>query len=160
MVAAVDDHDLATAQALDDGYLPERPAMIERAREDPHHLGAQLGRIAGRFQENPADVLAEIEVGVVDPDRVVEVEGHERDLLPIPRHQVEAIGDRILDANCAMAAGKVGAWLEDVDGADVERRVGALRVEEPGIARAEWLEEGCQVRVCVIKGHRPRLRYS
>jgi len=147
MVGTIDDDHLSAPQALDDGDLPERPAVVERPGEDPHHLGTELGGVSWGPQEHPTDVLPEVEVTVVDPNRVVEVERDPFDFLAVARHQVQALGDGLLDADRAVAAGETRTRLEDVDGADVEWCVGPLGVQEPSVARGKRFEEGGQLRV-------------
>ena len=46
--------------------------------------------LPGRGQRGVADVVAEVEVRVVDPHRPALAERHERELLPVARHQVQA----------------------------------------------------------------------
>jgi len=66
-------------------------------------------------------VLTEVEMRVVDPDRMREVERDAVDALAVSRDEVDTLLDRLLDANRAATAGELGLALKDVDGAQVER---------------------------------------
>ena len=67
-------------------------------------------------------------MGVVDPNRVDQVQWHAMDALPVPRHQVDPLLDRLLDAERTAPAGHLRLVLEDVDGAQVEGRVRTLGI--------------------------------
>ena len=47
---------------------------------------------AGRWQGGPPDVVTEIEMRVIDPDRSSEPERHRVQFLPVARHQRQAPG--------------------------------------------------------------------
>jgi hypothetical protein len=77
--------------------LPQRPRAIERAGEDPRHLlGQLLVGSAGR-QRQLAYVEVQVEVSVVDPVAIVEVEGNRHEAPAKRRHQREAFGDQQLE---------------------------------------------------------------
>ena len=63
-------------QTLDDVHLPQRPAAVHRPADDACDLLGRAGRPARRGELKVADVEVEIEVGVVDPVRMVEAERH------------------------------------------------------------------------------------
>ena len=84
---------------------------------------------------------AKVEVGIVDPNRMSEVEGHALDPLPVARDEVEALANRVLDSLRAATTRNLGLAFEDVDGADVQWRLRSLRIEKPGVASTEWFEK-------------------
>ena len=61
-------------EALDDVDLPQRPTSIHVSTDDARHLIAELVGGTGRSETDVADVVVEVEVGVVDPVRMVEPE--------------------------------------------------------------------------------------
>jgi hypothetical protein len=63
-------------QALEDVGLPERPAPIEGAPDDPGDDLGDLVVTSGRWHPTVADVEVEVEVGIVDPVGVVQAERH------------------------------------------------------------------------------------
>ena len=66
--------DVPIVKAVDQVGLPQRPRPVQRSREDARHLLGEL-LVAGRRGERElADVVLEIEVGVIDPVGVVEPE--------------------------------------------------------------------------------------
>src|SRR2546430_36912 len=85
-----------------------RGVTIERPGEDPHHELAQRGAVARRGQDLSSHVRAKVEMGVVDPDRMNKVQRHAMDALPVPRHQVDALLDSLLDAKGAPPAWHLG----------------------------------------------------
>ena len=60
---------LAAAQAFDDGELPERPRAVERVERDQRGEVEELAHRARLRQRDAADVLIDLEVGIVDPQR-------------------------------------------------------------------------------------------
>jgi hypothetical protein len=61
-------------QAVHQVQLPQRLRPVQRTGVDPGHLFGQLGVGSGRSQGDLADVELEVEVRIVDPVAVVEVE--------------------------------------------------------------------------------------
>ena len=98
MVSAIDDDHPPAPQSRDDGHLPQRPAHVERTREDPHHQLAEHGAVARGRQHFAAHVRTEVEMRIVDPHRVRKVQRRPLDALAISRDQVDALLDRFLDA--------------------------------------------------------------
>ena len=74
------DRRLAGLQPLDDVELPQRAAAVEQARMQAADQLLQLLEGAGLGQHDAADVVVEIDVVVVDPDRVRQLERHLRQL--------------------------------------------------------------------------------
>ena len=62
--------------ALDHVQLPQRPRAVERPRHDPRHLVGELLVGARRRERHLAHVVAEVDLGLLDPVRVVEPERH------------------------------------------------------------------------------------
>ena len=99
-----DDTDVAVGQALHDVELPERAAPVERGAGDLRgHLG-QLPMPAGARGSDATDVVVEVEVRILDPDRVVQAERHRHDAAPERRHQVQPRLDEVLDRLEVVAA--------------------------------------------------------
>ena len=88
MVDLGEDRQVAAGEALDEVGLPQRAVAIERCRRQ---VGDQLGQfllVARRGHRQVADVEARIEVGVVDPIGIVELE---RDLDQPPARQRDLV---------------------------------------------------------------------
>lgn len=66
--------DMAVSQSPDHVQLPERPLPVERTLMDAGHLFGQPPLVAGRRQSDLADVVIQIEVGILDPVRLIEAE--------------------------------------------------------------------------------------
>ena len=77
-------------QALHEPQLPERLVAVERLGEHAARQRAQLVVVAGRRQRRAADVVAEVQVRVVDPLRASLPVRHEGELLAVARDQVQA----------------------------------------------------------------------
>ena len=78
---------LDVVETLDDVELPQRAVEVERPRVQPGRLDAQLAPVARLRQRDVPDVELEVEVGVVHPVRMVEIERHPGELLPVRRHE-------------------------------------------------------------------------
>ena len=124
-------------EPLDHVHLPERAVRVELAAHDPGHEGVELGLSSGRGQAGPAQVVVEVEVRIVDPDRVVQPEGHPEGALAQRGDQVQALLNDPADLRVAgrrreqraRALGRV----EHQRHADVHRRGRRLQREEGGI---------------------------
>ena len=127
-----DDTHVPALEALDDPQLPERTAAVERA---PGDLGRELGKLveaARRGQRCTADVVIEVEVGILDPHRVMHAE---RDLDHAPAERLEArqaLGDELPHRLDVEAAGNVGG-VEDHRRHDVHVRRRGLEREKGGV---------------------------
>src|SRR5204863_5888909 len=98
VVHLADNCDLAVGETLDDPELPQRPRPVERtARDVTRDLGDLLWT-ARHWTADAADVVVEVEVGVVDPRRVRDAERHGCEPTPELRHEMHPVGERLLDA--------------------------------------------------------------
>ena len=122
----------AVLEALDHPDLPERLGAIELLRHHATDQLAQFALAARSGQRRVAQVVLDVEVRVVDPDRTPQLEGNEADLLAITRHEVQLgvhHGDDV-------AEGRRGP-LEDGDRGDVHVGHVVLEMEERGVLRAQ-----------------------
>jgi len=69
------DGDVPVGQALDEVELPQGPCPVEMARRDAGDLLGELVVVAGGGQGQVAHVEVEVEIRVLDPQRVVHPEG-------------------------------------------------------------------------------------
>ena len=129
-------------EPLDHPDLPERLRAIQVLGEDPGGGRAQLCLGAGRRNSAVAQVVVDVEVRVVDPDRLAHAEGHEADLLAIARGQIQlALHHR------SELLERRRRSLEDADAADVHRGHVVLDVEEHRVLRAHRLDAATSVSV-------------
>jgi hypothetical protein len=122
--------------ALDHPHLPQRLGPVEPLGHDPADEPAQLVLAARRRQRGVADVVLEVEVGIVDPHRPPQRQRHGGDLLPVAGHQRQPPADRSAEV-------VVGRWrpLEDPHRPDVHVVDVVLDVEERRIQRAQPIHE-------------------
>ena len=127
--------------ALHEPHLPQRLRAVEALGEDPGGQPQQLLLVSRRRQRGLADVIGEVEVGVVHPQRPAGAQGRITDLLAIARNEVEPPADVLEEV-------LVGRWrpLERGDATDVHMGPAALLEEEGGVHGAEAIE--------VLLGHR------
>jgi hypothetical protein len=121
---------LDIVEALDDVHLPERLREVERAGVQARDLDAELAPVAGLGERDVSDVELEVEVRVLHPVGVVEVDRDVDDLLAEAARQVQApldVGEDALEGDRAAGSARLVVYRE---GADVHRRVGLLEVEE------------------------------
>lgn len=72
-------------------HLPRWTFRIERPADHVRCELLQLGDAAGGTQQDPMEMLIEIEIGVVDPSGTMQVCGHLDEPSTEWRNQVEAI---------------------------------------------------------------------
>ena len=95
-VVGLGDQREATARhAVHQPDLPQRLGAIQALGEEPPRQALERRLVFGLGQRRVADVVAEIEVGVVRPHRPALAEGHVHKSLAIARHQVQAAEDVI-----------------------------------------------------------------
>ena len=83
----------SSADALDEPALPQRLGPVELLGGDPRGELEQVALGAGRGQRRVTDVVLEVEVRVIDPQRSPGVERRRRQLLPVAGNQVQAPAD-------------------------------------------------------------------
>src|SRR4051794_16479433 len=108
-MALADDRKALALEALHEPHLPERLGAVELLGKEASGERAQLVLGARGRERGMADVVIEVQVGVVDPDRTALAERDEADLLAEARHEVKARAD-------VVAKLFVGGWraLEDL----------------------------------------------
>src|SRR5262249_21156417 len=116
--------------------------------QDPRRELTKGGVIARWRQHGVPNVVDEVEVRIVNPDGVAEIERPEPDLLAIAGHQMQALLERLDDALRTTAAGGARAVLKDVDRAYVQRCLLALGVEEERVHCGQLFEEGRAFNHC------------
>ena len=152
--AVVDLRDQRPAPALEplhDPHLPERLAAVEVLGEDPPGQVAQLLVAAGRRHRRVPDVVQDLEVGVVHPDRPPQLQRHHPHLLPVARDQRQLAGHHPDD----VAVGGRRA-LEDRDVADVHRVVVVLDREKGRVERVHPVHRETSVGTLSLRRRRHR----
>ena len=125
--------------AFDDVQLPQRAAPVERPGVDAtDHLG-QLLRRAGWRDGVVADVVVEVEVGVLDPVRQVDPPWHVDQPAAEGGQLVDALENRLPRRLHARAAGSAGGVV-DVQRRDVAEGGLRLHVEESGVDPRELFD--------------------
>ena len=82
MVDFGDERETAGRQAgdivepLDHGEFPQRLGQVHRPGVEPRDLDAELAPVAGLGQRDVADVEFDVELGILDPIGMVDVERH------------------------------------------------------------------------------------
>jgi hypothetical protein len=127
----------AVGQTVDQDHLPQRMALVDQAGELGGDVAAQLVVAARRRNGGVADVVAEVEVGVVHPTGGVEASGDGDQSPAKGRNPGQASGQvvsKFVDGERrAAVAGRAQHHQVDAGG-----RVGrALDVEETGVAAGQ-----------------------
>ena len=63
-------------QTVDEVGLPQRTAAIQRPRVQPCRLNCELAIIARCRERQLADMELDVEIGVLDPVRLIQAKGH------------------------------------------------------------------------------------
>src|SRR3954454_6651720 len=119
------------AEALDQPDLPQRLPAVEVLGKDPCGGASQDSVRSGRGKSTVPQVIGEVEVRVVDPDRTTKAERDEADFLAVTRHERELRGDHSLEVLEPRRRS-----FEDADTADVHRVHRPLDVQERCVHRA------------------------
>ena len=121
----------ALAQSLEHPDLPERLVAVEVLGEDARGRPAELLVAARRRKGAVAQVVGEVEVGIVHPHRTAQAERYEANLLAIARDEAELARHHLLEP-----LERRRRPLEDAHAADVHRVHRALEVQERRVHRA------------------------
>ena len=136
-VVDLGDHaDLVALQPFDDPHLPQRAVPVELAAD---HVGRELGQLAHparRGQRGAAEMIVDVELGIVDPHRVAQAEGHLDQPAPEHRCQRDPLVDELAQPAEGVAPGH-GGRVENGDQRHVHVEGGCLRVEEGGVEPAQ-----------------------
>jgi hypothetical protein len=122
--------DVAVLQAVDQVDLPQRPRTVERPREDARYLLSHLGIRRRRRDRELADVVLEVELGIVDPVGIVEPQ-RDRFQPPAERgQQRKPLGDHVVDVGELEPSVWPRAWVEHGETANVASLTGRLQRQE------------------------------
>lgn len=143
VVGLHEQREAAAREAVHEPELPERSSAVERTLEQARRHPPQLGVVARRAQARAPHVTAQVEAGVVHPDRAAE-ERHPGQTLAIARREVEPgahVGAQPCQRGRAAVAEERPA-LEAGQGAEMHRMVGRFEDQERAILRREPLVGG------------------
>jgi hypothetical protein len=136
-----EDAEPTVGQALEDVGLPEWAAPVEGAPDDP---GDDLGDLVvtpGRWHAAVADMEVEVEVGILDPVRMVEAERHLAKTAPQRLEQVEPALDLGPPGRERVVVGVVLGLGVDREAGDVAELPSRLHVQERGVEAGELLHD-------------------
>jgi hypothetical protein len=88
-------------QTFDQIHLPQGPVRVEPTAHDRGDESVEFPRPTGRGQARSREVIVQIEVWVVHPDRVVQSEGDAHGPLPKGTDHVQALTDDATDLGVA-----------------------------------------------------------
>ena len=135
VVGLGDDREAIALQALDQPVLPQRLGSIQPLGRDPRGeqqqllLGPRLG------QRRVADVVGEVEVRIVDPQRTSGLQRRRGELLAVAGDQVQPAAD-VVGELVEVGRGP----FEDQDPADVHVRGATLLMQERRIGGGQTIE--------------------
>src|SRR6476469_4185187 len=121
----------ALAQSLDGPDLPERLVAVEMLSEDARRRAAELVVAARRRKGGVAQVVGEVEVGIVDPHRAAQAERYEANLLAVARDKAQLAPHHLLEP-----LERRYRALEDAHAAHVHRVHRTLEMQERRVHRA------------------------
>ena len=149
-------HTLHVVQPFDDVELPQRTVEIERTRDEASHLDAQLSPVTRRRQSDVTNVKLEVEVGILDPVRVVKVERHPHQPLAKDARLVQPLVDVVEDPLERDPTAVCGRRVIDRQPGPRHVRPGRLGVEKRGIHSAQLLHGPSPRSSCCRRGHQRR----
>ena len=149
----MDAHDQGAApvlQAVHDVDFPKRLAAVQHLAEQTRGQRLQFGFPAGRFQTYAEDVALDVEVRVVLPGGVTEVERRRHRNLPVAGNQVQLgidVGHEFAERDGA---------IEDPDGSDIQRYLFSFQVKKGRVDSRQTAIEDRRFLVHVVFGSRLR----
>ena len=126
-------------EPFDHGKLPRRAVEVERAGEDARRLDAQLPPVARRGQRHVADMVFEVEIGILDPVGIIEVEGHAHHALAHRLRQLQPAFEESEDVLEPDEPAGRSRRVVDQDRPDVHRRIARFQRNETRIHPLELL---------------------
>jgi hypothetical protein len=132
----VDDRDATTLQSRGDVHLPERPVARQRCARDLADHAVQLAAAARRRHLDAAQVVVVVDLRVLAPHRVVQLERDVDELIAKRREQVQSLHRHPAE----QVEGELLAHVRGVDDAHFERvhvDLGRLGVEQECIDTAQ-----------------------
>ncbi len=136
-MALGDERELPVPEPVHEPELPQRLRAIQRLGEEPAGEVLQLLLGSGLRQARVTEVVAEVEVRVVDPDRAALVQRDLGEALAKARDEVQPR----LDVDAQLVPGRRGA-LEDRHRRDVEALARLLEVQERGVEGGDAVAVG------------------
>src|SRR5260221_4313964 len=121
--------DQSAFQAIDDVHLPQRTTAVEQRGVQARDELFELGHGAWPAQSDGANVIVEVDVVVLDPDRLSQLERHLRQLAVQKRRQVEALAKQRFDGLVVIARVTL-RQLKEHEAADMHRRLRRFEVQE------------------------------
>jgi hypothetical protein len=136
----------AGGQAFNEVHLPQRLVAIEPFCEQTARESGKLRVLAWAGERRVAEVVANIEVWIVYPNRSALLEGHERQSLAIARNTVQA---RLKEAEELVVAWRLSR--ENHHRSDVHVRAAALKVQKGGVEPREaiWIRHRASLMASV-----------
>ena len=113
-----------------------RGRSVELSRRDVAGDLGELLLVAGRRTPDPPHVVVEVEIGILDPHRMVEPEWDRGKAPAERRHQVQAALDHVADPLERVAIRDRGR-VEHAHGEDVHVHVPGLEVQERCVESAQ-----------------------
>ena len=138
MVHLGHERDVPPGQSFDQPHLPERAVAVELVAVD---VGGELGQFvhpAGRGERGSAQVVVDVEVRVVDPDRMTEAEGDLDQPAVEHRGEGDALGDQRAQPAEGVPAPDRGG-VEDRGHRHVHVQRWRLHVQEAGVEPGQSL---------------------
>ena len=127
-----DQRDLPVLEPLDDPHLPQWPVAVELAADDVGREVAQFAHAAGCREGGAPQVVVDVELGVVHPDRVAEAHRDLDEAALENRGQRDPVADQLADPPERVPAGH-GGGVEDRCHGHVHVQGRRLHVEETRI---------------------------
>ena len=147
-------------EALDHHHLPEGTVAVEGSAGELGDQPVELAAATGLGKGRPGQVVVELEVGVVDPDRVAQPEGDRHRPLAERRHQGEPGLDLPADLREAGRGREerppTFGGVHDQDGRDVQVRRRGLEGQKGAVEAFETVH--VSARCARSRRHRARRR--
>ena len=129
---------ICAGHAFDDPHLPQRPATVQRQRRDMAADFRQLGPAARRRQTYAVQMAIDVEVVVIHPDRMVEIQRIVGELFTELWHRLHTERQRVAQPVEGVAA-RHRRRVQLHDRANMHGLRGRFQVQEAGVESGEPL---------------------
>ena len=133
-----DQGDLSVFEALDHPHFPERTVAVQLSTDDVGHEIPELAHAARRGEGGAAEVIVDVEFGVVDPDRMAETQRYLDQTALEDGHLGNPVDDELANPAIRITTGH-GRRIENAHHGHVHVQRRRLHVQETGVEPGQSL---------------------
>ena len=130
------EREMIVSEALDQVHLPQRPLLVQGTSHETSDEFVELFPRSGPRERRAANVVREIKVGVIDPNRASDSEGNLPNPLAVAWNERDSLRD---DFDKPVVVEALVRRAENRHASDVHGRRGVVQVQQRRVERAHPL---------------------